>query len=477
MTQFVEKNRKKLFVLVPILTYVCIFAYIFLTPYLSDDFAYMMEMRDTGAKTVGDVARLAFDEYFLHGGRLVHYFTFRIFLFIPTKMVFNIVASAIFVVLGLLIYANISKKKKYDVGVIMLIYLMIWLFCVRPGQTVTWLTGSVVYLFATTYILGSLTLFRYIMNKENIKYPTILSLCLFFICLIAGNVSENNSGAAILLLIIFILNKYVDDKNKTLEKLTFKKFVKPYMIIALVGYIAGYLTLVLSPGAHLRASSAAVNDYKGIVGLLSHFYKISVSLRDLFLPMFAIIAIMFVILAVNGHFKTFKDIRTNTAVLYLVAVFAGSYALIVISLPELRAFFGASIFLILVMVELLQQIIDMIKEDTNTSRKMMFVVKYSAIAIFCMIFFFTYLENLVNLARIYREKNEQFSILEDAVANGNTSYVEIPQLHEPFDNKYTIAYYPQLDEDPSFWLNTFYEGWFGIDEISAIPRDIWDENH
>lgn len=475
MTQFVEKNRKKLFVLVPILTYVCIFAYIFLTPYLSDDFAYMMEMRDTGAKTVGDVARLAFDEYFLHGGRLVHYFTFRIFLFIPTKMVFNIVASAIFVVLGLLIYANISKKKKYDIGVIMLIYLMIWLFCVRPGQTVVWLTGSVVYLFATTYILGSLTLFRYMMSHEKVNHPIIISICLFLLCLIAGNVSENNSGAAILLLVIFTINKYVDDKKNFSATFTLKKFVKPYMIVAFVGYIAGFLTLVLSPGAHVRASSAAVNDYKGIVGLLSHFYKISVSLRDLFLPMFIVIAILFVILAIKGQFKSFKDVRTNTAVLYLIAVFAGSYALIVIPLPELRAFFGASVFLILVMVELLQLTITMIQD--NEKSQIMFVVKYSAIAIFCMIFFFTYLENLVNLARIYREKNEQFSILEDAVANGNTSYVEIPQLHEPFDNKYTIAYYPQLDEDPSFWLNTFYEGWFGIDEISAIPRDIWDENH
>lgn len=476
MTQFVEKNRKKLFVLVPILTYVCIFAYIFLTPYLSDDFAYMMELRDTGAKTIGDVARLAFEEYFLHGGRLVHYFTFRMFLFIPTKMVFNIVASAIFVVLGLLIYANISKKKEYDIGVIMLIYLMIWLFCVRPGQTVVWLTGSVVYLFATTYILGSLTLFRYMMNKDNIKHPVLLLICLFLICLVAGNVSENNSGAAILLLIIFTINKYVDDKKNSSEKLTIKRFVKPYMIVAFVGYIAGFLILVLSPGAHVRASSAAVNDYKGIVGLLSHFYKISVSLRDLFLPMFTVIAVLFVILAVVGRFKSFKDVRTDTAVLYLVAVLAGSYALIVISLPELRAFFGASIFLILVMVELLQQVIYAIK-DAKAACQIVQIVKYSAITIFCIVFFFTYLENLVNLARIYREKNEQFSILEDAVANGNTSYVEIPQLHEPFDNKYTIAYYPQLDEDPSFWLNTFYEGWYGIDEVSAIPRDIWDENH
>lgn len=477
MTQFIEKNRKTIFFIVLIATFVCIFTYISLTPYMSDDFAYMMEMRDRGASSIGDVARLAYEEYFQHGGRLVHYFSFRFFLFLPTKVIFNVVASAMFVALGILIYFNITKKKRFDIGVLLLIFLMLWLFSVRPGQTITWLTGSIVYLFATTYIMGALTLYRYLMNKETIKHPVRASIGMLLISLLAGNVSENNSGAAILLFIIFTLNRFFDEKKKGQSDFTIKSFIKPYMITAFVGIFAGYLTLVLSPGARVRATSAAENDYKGIVGLLSHFYKISVSLRDLFLPAFIVIAVLFVVLVLKKKFKSFADIRNNVAVLYSVAVICGSYALIVIPLPELRAFFGASIFLILIIVELIQEVLDLLLRDEHSEAVLMSIAKYSAITVLCLVFFFTYLENLVNLARIYREKNEQFDIIRNAVNKGNTVYIEIPQLHEPFDNKYTIAYYPQLDEDPDFWINTFYEGWFGVEKISAIPRDVWDENH
>lgn len=471
MSKFIEKNRKLLFFLIIFCSYVCAMAFNCLTPYLSDDYAYLKELRDYGASGIGDICRLAYAEYFEHGGRLVHYFTFRLFLLIPSKLVFNIISSLYFVVLGLLIYVNVEKKKKMDLGILLISFGMLWLYSVSPGQTLFWVTGAVVYLFAFVYILGSLTFYRYLINKNRIKNPWIMAILMFLISLLAGNTSENNSGAAILILIIITISKFFADRRANNGKLSIKSFLKPYMIAAFVGYIAGYLILILSPGAWKRADSTSVNDYSGGVGILSHIYKIMVALRELFLPLLIVISLFFVILAVYKRFDTFQKFITNVAVIYIIGALAGSFALAIIAPPVYRAYFGAGIFLTISAISLLQEVrsIGEVKIAGN-------VMKYFAAAVLCLLFTFTYLENLVNLARIYRETNEQTAIMEQAVAEGNTEYVEIPQLHEDFDNKYTIAYFPQLDPDPEFWINTFYEDWYGIDAISAIPRDVWDEN-
>lgn len=476
MTQFIEKNRKKIFYLILVLTYICIFTYIFLTPYLSDDYSYMTELRDMGTGNIGDVFRLAFVEYFQHGGRLVHYTNFRLFLFAPSKHIYDFVASIYFVILGLLVYANINGKKKYDIGVLMGSFLGIWLFAVRPGQTILQITGGAVYLFATVYIIGSITYYRYLLNKECIKKPILSSIIMFVLALLAGNSSENNSAAIVLICLIITITEYCIMKKKSPDsKLSVKSFVKPYMITAFAGYVIGYGILILSPGAWNRVDFASDDNYEGILGILSHIYKITVALKELFLPLLIVVGVLLTILVIAGKFRSFEDIIRNTAVLYLIAFFAGSYALFIISIPEYRVFFGASIFLIVAIIQLLQ---DVATVATGTSLpKAGNMLKYAVIVSLCIVFTFSYFENLVNLARIYREKNEQVSILEDAVANENTSYVEIPQLHEPFDNDFTMAYYPQLNQDPGFWLNIYYEAWFGIDQISAIPRDIWDENH
>ncbi len=476
MSQFIEKNRKRIFYLILVLTYLCIFAYIFLTPYLSDDYIYMAELRDNGTGSIGDVFRLAFTEYFQHGGRLVHYTNFRLFLFAPSKHVYDFVGSIYFVILGMLVYANVDGKKKYDIGVLIAAFLGIWIFAVRPGQTILQITGGAVYLLATVYIIGSITYYRHLLKRESIKNPIAASVIMFILALFAGNSSENNSAAVILMYLIITITEYcVIRKNSPDSNLPIKSFVKPYMITAFAGYIIGYGILILSPGAWNRVDFASDDNYEGILGMLSHIYKITVALKELFLPLLIVVGVLLTILVIAGKFRSFADIIRNTSVLYLIVFFAGSYALFIISIPEYRVFFGASIFLIVAIIQLLQDVAT-VAADMSLP-KAGSILKYAIVVSLCIVFTFTYMENLVNLARINREKKEQVEIIENAVSSGNTEYVEIPQLHEPFDNKYTMAYYPQLNQDPNFWLNIYYESWFCVDQISAVPRDVWDENH
>ena len=284
MSSFIEKNRKTIFYLILGCTFLCIFAYNILTPYLSDDYAYLRELRQANA-TFKDVFRLAWGELHDHGGRLLHYVTFRIFFYVYNKIFFDIVCSFMFVLLGLSVYFNVENKKKYDIFVLMLSYLLIWLFEVSFGEAVLWVTGSVVYLFATTYILLSLALYKYLLRTKEIKKPVLMCVLMFIIALFAGNSSENNTGAAILLVIIYTVNKYIDDKKEAGKDMKLKGFFKPQMICAYVGYLMGYMLLLLAPGAHSRATSRKEDgDYTGIVKILSNVYKISMSIRDYLWP-------------------------------------------------------------------------------------------------------------------------------------------------------------------------------------------------
>ncbi|MCR4788114.1 MAG: DUF6056 family protein, partial [Lachnospiraceae bacterium] len=465
MKDFIEKYRKFIFFAILACTFACVFVYNVLTPYLSDDYAYLSEIR-SNAVSFTDVIRLAYAELFEHGGRFLHYVTFRIFFYIGNKQIFNVYCSLIFVVFGLAIYANIEKKKKYDIFVIMLIFLLVWLFEISFGQTVLWITGAAVYLFATTYILLSLALYKHLLNTAGQKHPGLVCVPMFIIALFAGNSSENNSGAAILLIIIYTLNAYIDFREKNSKKLSFGSFVKPYMIAAWAGYILGYLLLTLAPGAHSRANSVSEGDYQGTVGILSHIYKLSMSLRDNLWIFLVSVTVLTVALAVTGHFKSFKDVRKNNALLFVFATIASTYALMFIPLPVKRVFFGACSFLIIASIQLLLEL-----KQNETAVK---IVKYSAVSLLCLMFFFTYLENLVNLARITREENERIGIIKEAASQGAT-YVEVPMYREAFRNEYSAAHDSDMTEDPGYWINTFYEDWFGVEDIVAVPRDEWNE--
>ena len=50
-----------------------------------------------------------------------------------SKQIFNVVNSLMFVALMGLIYANIKRKKKYDIFVLLLILTFLWRFTVDFG--------------------------------------------------------------------------------------------------------------------------------------------------------------------------------------------------------------------------------------------------------------------------------------------------------------------------------------------------------
>lgn len=98
---------------------------------------------------------------------------------------------------------------------------------------------------------------------------------------------------------------------------------------------------------------------------------------------------------------------------------------------------------------------------------------WSILLILMLQLVFTFLKDGTNLGRIYRECAERQACVEEAVAQGKQE-VTVAQLRPEFETRFSDAYNSDLQEDPGYWTNVAYEGYFGVESISAVPREEWD---
>lgn len=460
MTGFLEKHRKLIFYLILCLSFVMIYAYNLLTPYLSDDYAYLIDVRK--ATSLWDLVKQQYGEYLSNSGRVIGQFNVRLSLY-GSKQIFNVVNSGMFLALLLLIYQNVRRKKKHDIFVLLLTITFLWKFTVDFGQTMLWICGSCNYLWGSVIILAFFTLYRHFLEREEaVRHQGTLALLLFLFGIAAGWCNENTSGGGLLLVLMYSLNFWWEKRK---EK---QKGIYPFMIAGVTGMCLGILGMIAAPGVRKRSATMSEDQYTGLVGLLSRIYKTTVSVRKLFFALLVVITILFVILVLQKKLKTWTQIRTNDSVLFAVAFVATSYVLALIPTPQNRAFFGAGVFL---MTACIQGIVDIREDETVIS-----AIKYSLVSILCLWLFFTYVENLVNLARIYREENERIELIkadkEDPEGDG---IVVIPQYREAFRTPFSVAHDSDLTEDKNYWINHFYEIYYDVGNITAIPRDEWDE--
>lgn len=460
MAVLVEKHRKQIFWLILAAAFVTIFAYNFLTPYLSDDYSYACEVRQ--AKSLWALLRQQYGEYLSNSGRVVGQFNVRLSL-VFDKQVFNLVNSVMFVVLVLLIYGNIRRKKKYDIFVLLLIITFLWKFAVDFGQTMLWICGACNYLWGSVFILGFVTFYRYFLNHpERIKHSVLLATGAFFFGVLAGWCNENTSGGGILLVLLFGLNFWWAEKKQG------RKGILPFMITGFIGMCCGFLGMISAPGIRNRSATMSVDEYTGIVGLLSRIYKVTISIRELFFAVIVITIIVLVLLVLQKKLCGWRGLRSNETVLFLVASAATCYALALAPTPMNRAYFGAGIFLFIACI---QGIVDVADQELLIK-----AAKYSLVSILCVWLFFTYLDNLVNLARIYREENERIELILEEKADPNADgIVVVPKYREAFKNPYSVAHDSDMEDDKEYWINLFYETYYDVGNITAIPREEWDE--
>src|SRR5574344_873093 len=121
-----EGKRKILFIVTLIISFVAIFVFNILTPQISDDFSYGMEVKS--AKSLADLFAQEYHQYMTWTGRSVVAMILRIF-FCQPVIVFKILNSIMFVLLTLLMYWNIriEDDHKYNTMRLLMVTILLWL--------------------------------------------------------------------------------------------------------------------------------------------------------------------------------------------------------------------------------------------------------------------------------------------------------------------------------------------------------------
>ena len=441
----VQNSRRWLFYGVVVISFIAIYIYNVLTPYMSDDMMFFHQ----GQMTLGDVFREEYISYFTHTGRIVLELISRIFCLFP-KAVFDVGNSLCFVGTMLLIYCNIKKRKQYDVLLYVLINLLMWVFSVDFCQTVLWLTGACNYIWGMFIILGFITLYRFFLEKgSEIKNKIGAALLLFVMGLLAGWCNENTSGGAILIVLLLSVKYYFE--NKKIEKV---------MASGVIGAVIGLAFMVLAPGNAARGEMVTDGEvYTGIALFVSRGLKILKAIDE------HLLLYMIVICLLGTYFyysKKYSIKEFYEVAIYVFASLATACVLIMTAEPMARAYFGANVFMMMAALQMIQKIRE---EDT-----LLIALKNGGIIAAALAMVFIYVEEGANLARIRREIDTRESYIIEQREKGEVDLV-LPALRPEFESKYSWLHDVDISNDEENWNNDIYRIYYRINPVEVIPWD------
>ena len=452
-----EKRRHVLFIFAIFINFTMIMIYNFLTPYMSDDLWYHPGVM----RSFSDLINEQINYHMTWTGRDVAHFLLRISFCFP-KWVFNLCSSLMFIALSLLIYANIDKKKKFDVLSYGLIIILMWVCGVSFDQTILWMSGACNYLWTSVIILGFITVYRRKIDSMQInKYVMLISaFAMAFLGLLAGWCNENTSGGAILLAAILTADyMYIKKKNNP------ELHLPIWSISGLVGSVTGFIIMITAPGNRIRSEiNMSEESQTGIMALLGRLLK----LNDAVIRNLGILFCMIIILLIYSILKGIKLEKLKYVIIYLIVAIATIYALILTAIPMDRALFGAGVFTIIVCVQLSVYI--------SENDVILNTAKYSFVVIMMLYLAKDYLSCGADLVRIQRELNERQIYVDEQKNAGNYDLI-LPELREEWNNRFTFIYHDNdINEDPDSYGNTIYNLYYGLNSVTGIPRDTWKEN-
>lgn len=484
------KTKKIQVMLILAISFLMILIFNFVTPMLSDDLSYGMQVRN--ASSFADLVRQEANQYMTWNGRSVAHLLLRCFLALPMP-VFKVCNSIVFILLSVLIYLNIYRQKKWSPFVMLLSQLGLWFCAVDFSQTVLWETGACNYLWTTTLILGFMTIERHQVHCGGYKGMRGVAMAAFMLLygIVAGWCSENTSGACLVFLFILLLNVILRGigAGKSFGKSLRKAPAALYA--GIVGNAAGLFIMVSAPGNKIRASYRT-ELHSGIVGMVSRFVKLSDYVKEYFLVLLIILAgtmIASVLLekvresradekaALRGRIPKAEQMsprqwiysmryRVTYFFLFLLTV----YALLATTTPQPRAVFGAGIFLLIACIQGIESVLN--GEIRLGRYPLLRILCYTVCAGGCIVWFFDVMDGGTNLLRIWRDENERIAYIEQQKAAGEDE-ITVAQLHQDFKTRFSAAYLMDLTDDPDYWINVGYEQYYGVSSITAIPYDDW----
>ncbi|MFI3176773.1 MAG: DUF6056 family protein [Eubacteriales bacterium] len=411
-----------------------------LSPMIGDDYTYSMSIA-TGLKnqSVMDVVESMVYHYESWGGRIFAHTLASLFLMMPMYF-FDICNSIMFVLLGYLIYRFVVVDDRGDVGILILIYMTLFLCIPAFAQTVLWLTGSCNYLWTTTTMIGFLLPYR-IYCKTGVSMSKWMMIPYLLLAFLAGGSNEHVSASILLcagLLTLFTVYK--------------KVAIRVWMILGLVVGFLGWIIMIMAPGNYVRLEESIVAEESRryiLVRYAKMFAEATQHFSNSSWVLFGVILLM-----VLAFYHKLKKENILIAGFLLIGALLGHYAMIFVDQYAERAYIGIQICIIMAGLVLYYQL--------NTAYS--HLLKQIVLAFVALQFSLQLVFATVPMITSYVDYIDREKIIADSIQQG---IYEVETYAIKSTNSYNVFGLNDISTDATYWSNVRTAKYYGLVSIQA----------
>lgn len=435
LIRFGKENKQ--FVAGTTLVFILALVYNTLSPYTTDDYAYMYSAV-TGERitNIFQIFPSLWDDYMNIHGRIVPHFFLQLFLIGP-KWIFNIVNAAMQALL-IWLMMRISGSKQYNSLLFWLaIPVALWAFIPAYGQVFFWMSGIVnyswCYVFALLYMNFYVKLYR---NPEKVMgNKKIAILCVYG--LFFGAYSELVSFPAVF--VSFVILGIVMYKEHAIKK--YWKYVIPVVTAAM-----GYLTMVLSPAQSSRQGEMVLGTIlKKLIDVFEEYYLCSEKL----LVVWAVLLVLAVCFVADK-----KKIVISVALLVVSII---SIAMLSVASYAVARHYANGLFFLLTAIVVLMQALC---EKGNVK-----CVSYCICAYVIVSNLWSMWEGTYDIYSVYKQQMVREAYIYEQ-RDADVVYVPLITTSTKYSCKYDLLDMQVNDIEP--WPNTAIAKYYGVKEIYGI---------
>ena len=440
---------KRSFCVVLILIYFSLLLLNFRTPHDGDDYNHSIMPDGKHVATISDAASQVKDNYLYWGGRAVS-MILTMSAILAGKPVFDFFNAGAYTLLCLLIYFH-TMPKKTNVLLLLGIHFGVWFFAPVFGQTILWVSGTVVYMWGTVLILFFLLPYRWIVERENVSGKHMIWLIPAGV--LAGNCGVNVSIAAVILSAAVVVYIWFARRKLPL-----------WAIAGMVSLVIGFAIFYLAPGTTHRANVYQIHSSF----VLEMMWRAAVVSHVTFVHSIGLLLIGLLLVSLFTNGEKFRCQQWGVISLFLFASFIASYAMVMspmIPTPP-RAYFGAVIFLLIAVANYFGDI----PFDKITAP-----MRHIVFSLFCgllLSFPFHYGIALMDLHMTYTVYQQRYAYIEEQKKLGNFDIV-CPRatpvtLYNPLYDAPTSP--KDIQHNKDHWINRAWAKYHGINSIVPEPR-------
>lgn len=400
-----------------------------LTLFTSDDctyhFVYQGYLPTAHPKRINglfSIVKSQINHWQLWNGRFVAHSIVQFFLQFK-KVYFDVFNTLAYLTLMFLLL-SISKVKevvKITPVSYLLLFIFLWFYLPEIGKTVLWVSGSGNYLWTSVIYL---TYFKCIISIANREISNLKGIGIMILGFLAGACNENSSPALLLMAFLYLIIHYPYKSKGTI-----------FGLGSLFTGGLGFLLMIKSPGSQKRGGMALNFE------VLKNNFRL---ILDSLIQNYWLIYILIIILLIK---KVQLSIETVSLLSILViGHFASTFALVLSPETPKRTFFGAVLFIGIVLFSLINIL-------NQRIRKSVFVISLLLMILFVQ----SYLSVNNDLTKSFKEVSNQYSILYDAPQNSD---VMLPLLSTPKTDYNAYQLTSNVKTDPNDWFNRWMAVYF-----------------